>query len=65
MEARQNKVASEPEEDRKDERIRNLQNALRDARNELCRKCGEYREAYLGACEGCRWNIEWRKYIDD
>ena len=30
--------------------------AERDAmRNELCCKCGKYREAHNGACNGCRW----------
>ena len=30
--------------------------AERDAmRNELCYKCGNYREAHNGACDGCRW----------
>ena len=24
-------------------------------RNELCFKCGKYREAHNGACNGCRW----------
>ena len=24
-------------------------------RNELCCKCGNYREAHNGACDGCRW----------
>ena len=24
-------------------------------RNELCCKCGKYREAHNGACDGCRW----------
>lgn len=24
-------------------------------RNELCYKCGNYREAHNGACNGCRW----------
>lgn len=24
-------------------------------RNELCCKCGNYREAHNGACNGCRW----------
>ena len=24
-------------------------------RNELCLKCGKYREAHLGSCDGCRW----------
>ena len=29
--------------------------ALRDCRNELCLRCGQYKEAHLGACDGCRW----------
>lgn len=24
-------------------------------RNELCRMCGKYQVAHLGACDGCRW----------
>ena len=28
---------------------------LRDCRNELCLRCGSYREKHLGACDGCRW----------
>ena len=28
---------------------------LKDCRNELCLKCGNYREAHNGACDGCRW----------
>ena len=24
-------------------------------RSELCGKCGKYREAHNGACDGCRW----------
>ena len=27
-------------------------------RNELCCKCGNYREAHNGACDGCRWKKE-------
>lgn len=27
-------------------------------RNELCCKCGKYREAHNGACDGCRWKKE-------
>lgn len=27
-------------------------------RNELCFKCGNYREAHNGACDGCRWKEE-------
>ena len=28
---------------------------LQDCVNELCLKCGNYHESYLGACDGCRW----------
>lgn len=31
------------------------QRRAKDARNELCLKCGRYREAHNGACDGCRW----------
>lgn len=26
--------------------------------NELCLRCGLYKEAHLGACNGCRWRKE-------
>ena len=28
---------------------------LKDLRNELCNKCGKYKTAHLGSCDGCRW----------
>ena len=28
---------------------------LATMRNELCCKCGKYREAHNEACDGCRW----------
>ena len=28
---------------------------LHESKNELCCKCGNYREAHNGACDGCRW----------
>ena len=28
---------------------------LHEAKNELCFKCGNYRDAHNGACYGCRW----------
>ena len=31
---------------------------LWNCRNELCLKCGRYRERHLGACEDCRYNFE-------
>jgi hypothetical protein len=28
---------------------------LKDCVNELCLRCGDYKQEHLGACEGCRW----------
>lgn len=27
-------------------------------RNELCSRCGQYREAHNGACNGCKWRAD-------
>ena len=35
--------------------IKQLKAENRTLRNELCLKCGRYREAHNGACDGCRW----------
>ena len=35
-----------------------LKKQLHEAHNELCYKCGNYREAHNGACDGCRWKEE-------
>jgi len=35
--------------------ISRLRAENRTLRNELCLKCGSYREAHRGACGGCRW----------
>lgn len=32
-----------------------LKSELRDCRNELCLRCGQYKTAHLGSCNGCRW----------
>ena len=32
-----------------------MKKELAAMRNELCFKCGKYREAHNGACDGCRW----------
>ena len=32
-----------------------LKKELAAMRHELCCKCGKYREAHNGACDGCRW----------
>lgn len=36
-------------------RITNLENCLKDAVNELCYRCGQYQNEFLGACDNCRW----------
>ena len=35
--------------------LESMQTQLADARNELCQKCGNYKRAHLGYCDGCRW----------
>ena len=32
-----------------------LKKQLHTMRNDLCFKCGNYRDAHNGACNGCRW----------
>ena len=40
------------------EEIKRIGVALRDCRNELCLRCGNYKQAYIGACDGCRWRVD-------
>lgn len=35
--------------------LEELKTNFHDCRNELCYKCGKYKTAHLGSCEGCRW----------
>lgn len=35
--------------------ILRLSRDLKDCRNELCLRCGDYKQAHKGACDGCRW----------
>lgn len=35
--------------------IRGLEAENADIRNELCLKCGKYKTAHLGSCDGCKW----------
>lgn len=37
------------------DRIRLLERELKTCANELCLRCGEYKQEHLGACNGCRW----------
>lgn len=32
-----------------------MEGEFHDAVNELCLKCGSYRQEHEGACDGCRW----------
>lgn len=32
-----------------------LSRDLKDCRNELCLRCGQYKTKHLGSCDGCRW----------
>ena len=29
--------------------------SLKNCTNELCMKCGKYKNDHLGACDGCKW----------
>ena len=48
-------------------KVKRLQREVKDARNELCMRCGNYREAHQGACDGCRYRHggEWEADLDD
>ena len=37
------------------ELLRRYKSEFRDAVNELCLQCGQYRQEHMGACDGCRW----------
>jgi len=38
--------------------IKRLVNENKNLRNELCLKCGNYKEEHNGACNGCRWRLD-------
>ena len=37
------------------EETERLRRDLKDCRNELCLRCGDYKQRHIGACDGCRW----------
>lgn len=43
------------ERDELKKQLHEAKSELDAMRNELCYKCGNYREAHNGACDGCRW----------
>ena len=49
------------------DKIKRLQRELRQARNELCVKCGQYKQSHLGACDDCRYRHggEWEADMDE
>lgn len=48
------------------DKIRRLQSELNDCRNELCLKCGDYKNAHFGVCNDCfyRHGGEWEADLD-
>ena len=46
------------ERDELKKELHEAKSELAAMRNELCCKCGNYREAHNGACDGCRWKKE-------
>lgn len=47
--------------------VSNLMSELKNCRNELCLKCGRYKEAHNGACDDCRYRHggEWSVDLDE
>lgn len=37
--------------------LNEFRSELMTCRNELCLRCGSYKESHLGACDGCRWKV--------
>ena len=35
--------------------VKEEQSELHAMKNELCQYCGKYKQAHVGACDGCRW----------
>ena len=44
-----------------------IERELKQCRNELCLKCGQYKDAHLGACDGCRYRHggEWEEDLNE
>ena len=40
---------------KQDIQMDNFLRELKNCRNELCLKCGNYKKAHLGACDDCRY----------
>ena len=49
------------------DKIRRLQSEVMHCWNELCLKCGSYKEAHRGACNDCRYRHggEWEADLDE
>lgn len=35
--------------------LEHIRGELIMCRDELCLRCGDYKQRHLGACDGCRW----------
>ena len=46
------------ERDESRKQLHEAKSELNAMRNELCFKCGKYRDAHNGSCDGCRWKKE-------
>lgn len=59
-------IAEHPEMKAMKAKVKRLQNGLKDARNELCLKCGLYKRSHEGVCNGCKYRHggEWQNDID-
>ena len=53
--ANETSISQDEEREELREQLKISKRNTRDARNELCLKCGRYREAHNGACDWCRW----------
>jgi hypothetical protein len=45
--------------------MENFIRELKNCRDELCLKCGNYKDAHLGACDDCRYRNggEWKEEV--
>lgn len=39
-----------------EEQLRKAKDIITELQNELCLKCGNYKEEHLGKCDGCKWH---------
>lgn len=49
------------------DQLKRIRSELKNCRNELCCRCGQYRHAHEGACDDCRYmhGGEWERDMND